>query len=170
MGARGVGGRPTRAMRRRWKSETFRHAISNKAMLARMKLNRPCFLPAAGLVRSFQLGGALLLALVLGGGARSAFAQTSLETKDDPARRKALLEELRRLLPKSEPWEKWLAASGELPPDFEKMTGMAFLPGPMKFADGHLSGSPSSGPRGARKSSNSASATSLVRCRRRRGM
>ena len=115
-------------------------------MLARMKLNRPRLLRAARFSRVVRLGGALLLALVLGVGARSAMAQTSPETKDDPARRRALLEELRRLLPKSEPWEKWLAASGELPPDFEKLPGMAFLPGPMKFADGHLVRTPEQWP------------------------
>ena len=94
--------------------------------------------PLSHRVASFAL--LLLLAPLLAG------AQPLAEGKDDPAKRKVYLEELRRLLPKSEPWEKWLATSGELPPDFERLNGVAFLPGPMKFADGHLVRSPEQWP------------------------
>ena len=52
-------------------------------------------------------------------------------------RQKELLEEILRTLPKSEPWEQWLKASGEMPPDFDKLPGIPFLPEPLIFANGH---------------------------------
>lgn len=49
---------------------------------------------------------------------------------------RAQLRETLRMLPKSEPWEKWLAATGALPPDFEKLPSIPFLPDPLKYPNG----------------------------------
>src|SRR5687767_7403790 len=46
------------------------------------------------------------------------------------------LEALRRLLPKSEPWEAWLRKTGELPPNFDALPDYAFLPDPLRLMDG----------------------------------
>ncbi len=54
----------------------------------------------------------------------------------DTARQKELLAELLRILPKSEPWEKWLKEKGTLPPDFDALPGVPFLPDPLRFANG----------------------------------
>ncbi|NPV10155.1 MAG: alpha/beta fold hydrolase [Anaerolineae bacterium] len=56
------------------------------------------------------------------------------------ARRRSYLEQLRRILVPSPPWESWLAESGELPPGFEAMPSCAGLPDPLL-----LGGSPGSG-------------------------
>lgn len=47
------------------------------------------------------------------------------------AKRRALLEQLRRILPPSAPWEAWLARTGELPPDFDALPACAELPNPL---------------------------------------
>ncbi len=49
---------------------------------------------------------------------------------------KVQIREILRLLPKSEPWEKWLSTTGALPPDFDKLPSVPFLPDPLKFANG----------------------------------
>lgn len=49
---------------------------------------------------------------------------------------KAALKDMLRLLPKSEPWEKWLAASGSLPPNFDALASTPFLPDPIRFSNG----------------------------------
>ncbi len=49
---------------------------------------------------------------------------------------KAALKEILRLLPRSEPWEKWLVATGAMPPNFESLTNRPFLPDPLRFANG----------------------------------
>jgi dienelactone hydrolase len=54
------------------------------------------------------------------------------------AARKATLDQMLRILPRSEPWEAWLQRTGELPPDFELMNGSAGLPDPLRFADGRM--------------------------------
>jgi dienelactone hydrolase len=41
-----------------------------------------------------------------------------------------------RILPKSEPWEQWLAHSGEGPPDFDELPSVPFLPDPLRFTSG----------------------------------
>jgi len=48
-----------------------------------------------------------------------------------PDKRKAELEWMLRVFPKSEAWEKWLKDSGELPPDFDAMPREATLPDPL---------------------------------------
>jgi hypothetical protein len=50
--------------------------------------------------------------------------------------RKESLAEILRLLPKNEPWEKWLAATGTLPPDFDSLPSTPFLPDPLRFHNG----------------------------------
>lgn len=47
-----------------------------------------------------------------------------------------LLDQILRTLPRSEPWEQWLKATGEMPPDFDKLPGTPFLPDPLLFAHG----------------------------------
>src|SRR6185436_19569703 len=56
----------------------------------------------------------------------------SLNAAND-AKRRAELEEMLRVFPKSAAWEQWLQKSGELPPDFEALLSEAFLPDPLKF-------------------------------------
>ncbi|RKY03375.1 hypothetical protein DRP77_06240 [Candidatus Poribacteria bacterium] len=46
--------------------------------------------------------------------------------------RKEELERLLRILPKSEPWERWLRESGELPPDFDSLPSIPDLPDPLE--------------------------------------
>ena len=49
---------------------------------------------------------------------------------------KALLKEILGMLPKSEPWEKWLQATGTMPPDFSSLSNIPFLPDPLRFTGG----------------------------------
>src|SRR5512138_124719 len=49
---------------------------------------------------------------------------------------KAALKEILRVLPKSEPWEKWLAATGTMPPNFDTLPNAPFLPDPLRFTNG----------------------------------
>ena len=51
-------------------------------------------------------------------------------------KQKQLLEEILRILPKSEPWERWIKATGSYPPDFDAMTNYPFLPDPLRLASG----------------------------------
>src|SRR5262245_39965314 len=44
----------------------------------------------------------------------------------------ALLKEILGLLPKSEPWEKWLQATGTMPPDFKALPAVPYLPDPLR--------------------------------------
>jgi dienelactone hydrolase len=57
-------------------------------------------------------------------------------TSPDKEKRKETLAEILRLLPKDEPWEKWLAATGTLPPDFDSLPDAPFLPEPLRFYNG----------------------------------
>jgi len=52
------------------------------------------------------------------------------------AKRKAALEQLLRVLPKSEPFERWIEATGELPPDFDVLPRIPGLPDPLVGAGG----------------------------------
>ena len=52
-------------------------------------------------------------------------------TQAGQARRRAYLDELRHILPPSPPWDAWLEASGELPPDFDALPSCASLPDPL---------------------------------------
>ncbi len=54
----------------------------------------------------------------------------------DATKRQQLLADLRRMLPKSAPWEDWLQRTGELPPDFDTLPGVAELPNPLRFENG----------------------------------
>jgi dienelactone hydrolase len=80
----------------------------------------------------------LWTALVLGLGLASAGPCAQPASVAAAARQRALLDELLRILPKSEPWEQWLKTSGELPPDFEALPSVPFLPDPLRRADGSL--------------------------------
>src|SRR5256885_10672648 len=51
-------------------------------------------------------------------------------------RPKELLEQLRSILPPSEPWEAWLKKTGALPPDFALLPSIPFLPDPLRFEGG----------------------------------
>lgn len=62
----------------------------------------------------------------------------SQESYTQNTKRKALLEELRNILPESEEWEQWLEESGELPPDFDAMESIPFLPDPLRMQNGHI--------------------------------
>jgi cephalosporin-C deacetylase-like acetyl esterase len=53
-----------------------------------------------------------------------------------PAEQKAALKEMLRVLPRSESWEKWLAATGTLPPNFDALPTTPFLPDPLRFTNG----------------------------------
>jgi hypothetical protein len=53
-----------------------------------------------------------------------------------PARAKQNLAEIQRILPKSAPWDKWIADKGVLPPDFDMLPSVPYLPDPLKFKDG----------------------------------
>ncbi|MBN2329036.1 MAG: alpha/beta hydrolase, partial [Candidatus Omnitrophica bacterium] len=50
--------------------------------------------------------------------------------------RQADLEQLRKILPESQAWEEWLQKTGELPPDFDAMPSIPYLPDPLIRADG----------------------------------
>ena len=70
------------------------------------------------------MAGLLLLAFLPSGPA---------QTK---ARERGWLEQMLKLFPQSEPWEKWLHTTGELPPDFDALPAQAYLPDPLVFANG----------------------------------
>jgi dienelactone hydrolase len=61
------------------------------------------------------------------------FAQPSPATSPAPT---GDLPEILKMLPKSEPFEKWLTLSGESAPDFEILPSQPFLPDPLRFLDG----------------------------------
>ena len=62
-----------------------------------------------------------------------AFAVTNAPPTE---KQKQLLEEILRILPRSESWERWVKATGSYPPDFDTMTNFAFLPDPLRLANG----------------------------------
>jgi len=47
-----------------------------------------------------------------------------------------VLADLLRLFPKSEPWDKWLQEKDVLPPDFDALPSVPFLPDPLRFVNG----------------------------------
>lgn len=48
----------------------------------------------------------------------------------------SVLQDILKVLPRSEPWEKWLKEKGEQPPDFIHLPRHAELPDPLRFQDG----------------------------------
>ncbi|MCL5096764.1 MAG: hypothetical protein M1608_04395 [Candidatus Omnitrophica bacterium] len=54
----------------------------------------------------------------------------------DTALRKAELDEMLRIFPRSLAWEQWLKSSGELPPNFELLPSYPYLPNPFRLDDG----------------------------------
>ena len=83
-----------------------------------------------------------IIALILLFGSFIYAGQTTLaaapETSEEPTeeRRQEILHELKRMLPESEAWDKWLEETGELPPDFSQMESIPFLPDPLRFQNG----------------------------------
>jgi dienelactone hydrolase len=63
---------------------------------------------------------------------------SNLPDEKSLGRRRMYLEELRRILPKSESWEGWLAQSRELPPEFPALAREPFLPEPLRFENGKI--------------------------------
>lgn len=61
------------------------------------------------------------------------FGQTTPLSATNPADE---LNQILRILPKSEPFEKWLALTGESVPDFDILPSQPFLPDPLRFLDG----------------------------------
>jgi pimeloyl-ACP methyl ester carboxylesterase len=51
-------------------------------------------------------------------------------------RRELNLRQLQQTLPASPEWEQWLLRSGELPPDFDLLPSLPYLPDPLRFQDG----------------------------------
>lgn len=74
----------------------------------------------------------LTLLLCAAGGA-SAQAPARPPATDE---QKAQLKEMLRLLPKSEPWEKWLVSSGAMPPNFDALPTHPYIPDPLRFING----------------------------------
>ncbi len=71
----------------------------------------------------------------------------TLQNNDDTTKRRALLEDLLKLLPPDltgngsvsfldKTFEDWLARTGELPPDFDKMPAIPYLPNPLMLDEG----------------------------------
>ncbi len=54
---------------------------------------------------------------------------------ENTSKRKALLDEMLRIFPKSEAWEQWLEKTGELPPDFDAMPNIPYLPDPVSSGE-----------------------------------
>ncbi len=52
-------------------------------------------------------------------------------------KREMLLKDLKILLPESEAWEEWLEESGELPPDFDALESIPYIPDPLKMQNGN---------------------------------
>ena len=81
-------------------------------------------------MKQVPLLAALLSALLL-------WAASSFSSPGAPASPpKETVAEILRLLPKSEPWEKWVKASGVQPPDFAALANRPYLPDPVRFANG----------------------------------
>src|SRR2546425_389802 len=59
----------------------------------------------------------------------SIFAQTN-------AKQKEALEQMLQMFPKSEPWESWLQKARVLPPNFQALPSIPFLPDPLRFEGG----------------------------------
>jgi cephalosporin-C deacetylase-like acetyl esterase len=88
---------------------------------------------------------ACLLSLAVGSVAWSEDAEMSEEETTE--KRRATLEQLRSILPPDEPrrgavtprdatWGDWLARTGELPPDFDALPSLPFLPDPLVLDEG----------------------------------
>jgi len=61
---------------------------------------------------------------------------TAAEPAPNPDRQRAALETLLKILPRGEPWEQWLASTGELPPDIAQWNRSPFLPDPLRLSNG----------------------------------
>ena len=88
----------------------------------------------------------LLVLLACGQHSGLVFSQTEISS-GDTAKRKANLDTILRLLPPDrtangrvsfldETFKDWLTRTGELPPDFDKMPSIPFLPDPLVLDEG----------------------------------
>ncbi len=84
--------------------------------------------------RMRSAAASLLLCLLLGVCALAPPPEAAADRPADP--RRAELEHLLRILPRSPAWEKWLQRSGELPPDFAALPRQADLPNPLLRREG----------------------------------
>lgn len=81
-----------------------------------------------------RLSGQVVLFVLLG---HLAWSAPSVEApKPSLDKQKAVLKEMLQVLPKDVAWERWLVASGALPPDFETLPSVPFLPDPLRFTNG----------------------------------
>jgi dienelactone hydrolase len=48
------------------------------------------------------------------------------------------LDELFRILPKSDPWERWMGVKRQYPPDYDALPSIPYLPDPLRFASGKV--------------------------------
>lgn len=55
---------------------------------------------------------------------------------DDQAKSKQELEQMLKIFPQSGAWSEWLEKSRELPPDFDTLPSIPFLPDPLRFQNG----------------------------------
>ncbi len=75
----------------------------------------------------------LVALAALAGGAAGAVAA---EPAASAAKRQEFLEQILHMLPASPAWNSWARASGVLPPDFDALPSVPFLPDPLRFANG----------------------------------
>src|SRR5437016_1277554 len=64
------------------------------------------------------------------------FVCSVLAAPAQTSKQKAFLEEMLQIFPKSDPWELWLKQTGSLPPNFDALPSMPYLPDPFRFAGG----------------------------------
>ena len=64
-----------------------------------------------------------------------------------PSKQKVFLDQLLQILPKSEPWEAWLRQTGNMPPNFDALPSIPYLPDPLHFESGKEVKSPQDWPR-----------------------
>lgn len=76
------------------------------------------------------------LALLLGAGMVPGAPAPAAPSPAAQAKGQETLETIRRLLPSSPPWEHWLTNTGALPPDFDALPSVPFLPDPLRMASG----------------------------------
>ena len=66
------------------------------------------------------------------------FAPAQAAPAPSTQKQQEVLAQILRMLPKSEPWEQWLTNSGALPPDFDALPSVPYLPDPLRFSNGRV--------------------------------
>lgn len=64
------------------------------------------------------------------------FCLNGVLCRADDAARQETLDQMLRIFPESKPWQQWLDETGELPPDFDALPSIPFLPDPLITQDG----------------------------------